>query len=134
MEIESMQTTPSTQIVKIPTAYGELEIGGPAFSVIAGPCSIESHGQFLETAQMVKENGACMLRGGIWKMRTSAKTFQGLGDTSFDFIRSVCKQTRMGLVSEVTQPASNIGIARAAAASSLRFMTSPRADQPVAFL
>jgi 3-deoxy-7-phosphoheptulonate synthase len=102
MEIESMQTTPSTQIVKIPTAYGELEVGGPRFSVIAGPCSIESHAQFLETAKMVKENGACMLRGGIWKMRTSAKTFQGLGESSFDFIKSVCKETEMGLVSEVT--------------------------------
>jgi 3-deoxy-7-phosphoheptulonate synthase len=102
MEIQSMQTTPSTQIVKIPTAYGELEIGGPAFSVIAGPCSIESHGQFLETAKMVKENGACLLRGGIWKMRTSPKTFQGLGESSFDMIKSVCRETRMGLVSEIT--------------------------------
>ena len=97
-----MQTTPSTQIVKIPTAFGELEIGGPAFSVIAGPCSIESHSQFLDTAKAVKENGACLLRGGIWKMRTSAKTFQGLGETSFDFIQAVCKETKMGRVSEVT--------------------------------
>ncbi len=97
-----MQTTPSTQIVKIPTAYGELQIGGPAFSVIAGPCSIESPSQFLATAKTVKENGACLLRGGIWKMRTSSKTFQGLGETSFNFIQDVCKETKMGLVSEVT--------------------------------
>ncbi|WP_413289848.1 3-deoxy-7-phosphoheptulonate synthase [Bdellovibrio sp. HCB337] len=102
MEIESMQTTPSTQIVKIKTAYGTLDIGGPQFSVLAGPCSIESHDQFLETAKSVKSSGACMLRGGIWKMRTSSKTFQGLGESSFDFIKSVCKETNMGLVSEVT--------------------------------
>lgn len=97
-----MQTTPSTQIVKIQTAYGVLEIGGPKFTVIAGPCSIESESQFLETAKMVKENGACLLRGGIWKMRTSSKTFQGLGESSFDFVKSVCRETRMGLVSEIT--------------------------------
>ena len=97
-----MQTTPSTQIVKIKTAYGELEIGGPKFTVIAGPCSIESEGQFLETAKMVKANGACLLRGGIWKMRTSSKTFQGLGETAFDLVKSVCRETRMGLVSEIT--------------------------------
>jgi 3-deoxy-7-phosphoheptulonate synthase len=102
MEIESMQTSPSTQTVKINTAYGTLEIGGPKFAVIAGPCSIESHSQFLETAQAVKAQGACLLRGGIWKMRTSSKTFQGLGESSFDFIKSVCKETNMGLVSEVT--------------------------------
>lgn len=97
-----MQTTPSTQIVKVQTAHGTLDIGGPQFTVMAGPCSIESHSQFLETAKTVKDNGACLLRGGIWKMRTSAKTFQGLGDTSFDFIKSVCKETQMGLVSEIT--------------------------------
>lgn len=102
MEIESMQTSPSTQIVKIKTAFGTLDIGGPQFSVLAGPCSIESHPQFLETAKAVKTQGACMLRGGIWKMRTSSKTFQGLGESSFDFIRSVCRETQMGLVSEVT--------------------------------
>jgi 3-deoxy-7-phosphoheptulonate synthase len=104
MEIESMQTTPSTQIVNIKTAYGTIDIGGPQFSVLAGPCSIESHAQFLETATAVKAQGACMLRGGIWKMRTSAKTFQGLGESSFDFIKSVCRETQMGLVSEVTDP------------------------------
>lgn len=97
-----MQTTPSTQTVKVPTAYGELEIGGPAFSVIAGPCSIESESQFSETARAVKESGACLLRGGIWKMRTSSKTFQGLGANAFDFIPAVCKSAQLGLVSEVT--------------------------------
>ena len=97
-----MQTTPSTQIVKIQTPYGTLDIGGPQFTVMAGPCSIESHSQFLETAKAVKSHGASMLRGGIWKMRTSSKAFQGLGESSFDFIKSVCRETQMGLVSEVT--------------------------------
>lgn len=97
-----MQKPPSTHVVKIKTAYGTVDVGGNDFSVIAGPCSIESKSQFLETANAVKAEGACILRGGIWKMRTSSKTFQGLGEASFDFVREVLKQTNMGLVSEIT--------------------------------
>lgn len=92
-----MQTKQSTQTVNI-CGY---EVGGPAFTVIAGPCSIESKEQFLETASHVKSQGACLLRGGIWKARTSAKAFQGLGSSSFEFIKDVLKETQMGLVSEV---------------------------------
>lgn len=95
-----MQTTPSTRTVKV----GQIEIGGPKFTAIAGPCSIESYPQFLETALEVKAAGASLLRGGIWKMRTSSKSFQGLGHQSFDMIRQVLKETQMGLVSEVTDP------------------------------
>lgn len=93
-----MQTSPSTQIVNV----GGFDIGGPQFTVIAGPCSIESFDQFLETAKGVKASGAHILRGGIWKMRTSSKAFQGLGSSSFDFIKAVCKETNMTLMSEVT--------------------------------
>ena len=98
MEIQTMQTSPSTQIVNI----GGFDIGGPNFTVIAGPCSIESPSQFLETAQGVKAAGAHLLRGGIWKMRTSSKDFQGLGPSAFDFVKDVCKEVNMSLVSEVT--------------------------------
>ncbi len=93
-----MQTSPSTQIVNV----GGFDIGGPNFTVIAGPCSIESRDQFLETALGVKASGAHILRGGIWKMRTSSQDFQGLGTNSFKFIKEVCQQTGMSLISEVT--------------------------------
>lgn len=98
MEMASMQTSPSTQIVNV----GGYPIGGSHFTVIAGPCSIESYDQFLETARSVKASGASLLRGGIWKMRTSSKSFQGLGSSSFDMIKTVLKETNMGLVSEIT--------------------------------
>lgn len=98
MELVPNQTAPSTQTVKV----GGIEIGGPRFAMIAGPCSIESREQFLATATAVKAAGASLLRGGIWKMRTSTKTFQGLGANAFDMIRSVLKETGMGLVSEIT--------------------------------
>lgn len=93
-----MQTSPSTQIVNV----AGIDIGGPNFTVIAGPCSIESYDQFLETARGVQQHGAHLLRGGIWKMRTSSKNFQGLGQDSFGFIPNVLKETNMGLVSEIT--------------------------------
>ena len=83
---------------------GPVTIGGPEFTVIAGPCSIESHAQFLKTAEAVKKNGAVLLRGGVWKLRTSPQTFQGLGPEAFGFIKDVLKQTGMKLVSEITDP------------------------------
>lgn len=81
---------------------GKIQIGGPKFTVIAGPCSIESESQLLTTATSVKSSGAALLRGGIWKMRTSPKSFQGLGDSSFEFIKKVKSEVGLGLVSEVT--------------------------------
>lgn len=79
-------------------------IGGSAFTVIAGPCSIENESLFTEVADSVRNSGAVMLRGGIWKLRTSAKTFQGLGADAISFIREVLKKTNMHLVSEITDP------------------------------
>lgn len=94
-----MQTSPSTQIVNI----GGFDIGGQNFTVIAGPCSIENQSQFSEIAHAVKASGGHLLRGGIWKMRTSSKDFQGLGPSAFDFIKKVCEETKMTLISEVTE-------------------------------
>lgn len=83
---------------------GGYEIGGSHFTVIAGPCSIESPDQFLETSVGVKKAGAHLLRGGIWKMRTSSKSFQGLGNKGYSFIKEVCQRAGMGLVTEITDP------------------------------
>lgn len=78
------------------------QLKSPQFVVIAGPCSLESEEQFLTTANAVREAGACMLRGGIWKMRTSAKNFQGLGNSGLDVAKAVKLKTGMGLVTEIT--------------------------------
>lgn len=81
---------------------GKIQIGGPRFTVIAGPCSIESETQFQNTAEAVKKSGASVLRGGIWKMRTSEKAFQGLGRDSFNFINKVKVHVGLPLISEIT--------------------------------
>ncbi len=79
-------------------------IGGGYFGVIAGPCSIESEQQFLKTALSVKASGAGLLRGGIWKMRTSPDSFQGLGGQAISLVKNVLNQSKIGLVCEITDP------------------------------
>jgi 3-deoxy-7-phosphoheptulonate synthase len=81
---------------------GKIQIGGPKFTVIAGPCSIESEHQFRTTASAVKNSGAGALRGGIWKMRTSQKAFQGLGNEAFEFVKKVKNEVGLPLFSEIT--------------------------------
>jgi 3-deoxy-7-phosphoheptulonate synthase len=74
----------------------------PHFLVIAGPCSLETEDQFLKTAHAVRDSGASMLRGGVWKMRTSAKNFQGLGASGLEIAKAVKQKSGMGLVTEIT--------------------------------
>lgn len=95
-------TIPVANKSKKTVQIGSTIIGGSAFTVMAGPCSIESEPQFFETALAVKNSGASILRGGIWKMRTSRESFQGLGHEAFDFIKKVKAQVGLPLISEVT--------------------------------
>lgn len=94
----------SKKIVEFVSGDKTYKVGDGSFSVFAGPCSIESYPQFSQTAQSVLESGACLLRGGIWKLRTSSKTFQGLGSEAFDLVKKVTSEVNAGLVSEVTDP------------------------------
>jgi 3-deoxy-7-phosphoheptulonate synthase len=55
------------------------KVGGEHFAMIAGPCTVESREQILDTAQIVRDAGATLLRGGAYKPRTSPYAFQGLG-------------------------------------------------------
>lgn len=86
----------------VPVKVGKITVGGPDFTVIAGPCSIESESQFNEIAGFVKSHGVSFLRGGIWKLRTSADSFQGLGTAAFGFIKDICQKVNLPLCSEVT--------------------------------
>lgn len=85
-----------------PVRVGQHVFGGSNFQVIAGPCSIESKEQLFETATTVKKSGACLLRGGIYKMRTNPESFQGLGPQALEYIQEVKAKTNMPMVSEVT--------------------------------
>jgi len=77
-----------------------LKVGGPKLALIAGPCSVESRSQILETAQAVKEAGATALRGGAYKPRTSPYAFQGLGEEGLELLAEARNLTGLPIVSE----------------------------------
>src|SRR5258705_5094960 len=81
------------------------KIGGGDLVVIAGPCSVESREQLMETAGAVKESGANMLRGGAYKPRTSPYDFQGLGVEALRFLRDASNETGLPIVTEVMSEA-----------------------------
>jgi 3-deoxy-7-phosphoheptulonate synthase len=74
------------------------------FSMIAGPCSIESYELFLEVARAVKKQGATALRGGIFKMRTRSDAFQGLGGEALPIVKQVKEDVGLPFVCEITDP------------------------------
>jgi len=79
---------------------GNVEVGKD-LTLIAGPCTVESEEQMMETAKAVKASGANMLRGGAFKPRTSPYAFQGLGLKGLKILEKVGKQTGLPIVSEV---------------------------------
>ncbi len=83
---------------------GNLQIGGGTFTVVAGPCSVESREQILETAQVVHRFGAHILRGGAYKPRTSPYSFQGLEEEGLYLLSEASKATGMPFVTEVMTP------------------------------
>jgi len=82
---------------------GDVEVGR-GLTVIAGPCSVESEEQTLETARAVKAAGADMMRGGAFKPRTSPYAFQGLGLEGLKILEKARKETGLPIVTEVIDP------------------------------
>jgi 3-deoxy-7-phosphoheptulonate synthase len=78
-----------------------IKVGGDELVVIAGPCSVESEDQLMETARGVKAAGADMLRGGAYKPRTSPYDFQGLGVEALRFLKQASRETGLPIVTEV---------------------------------
>ncbi len=80
---------------------GGVPLGGNALAVMAGPCSVESREQILETAHAVKAAGARFLRGGAFKPRTSPYEFQGLAEEGLKLLALAREQTGLKVVTEV---------------------------------
>jgi 3-deoxy-7-phosphoheptulonate synthase len=81
------------------------QMGADQILVIAGPCSVESREQIIETACAVKEAGATALRGGAFKPRTSPYSFQGHGEQGLQWLAEARQQTGLPVVTEVMDPA-----------------------------
>ncbi|HYZ82927.1 MAG TPA: 3-deoxy-7-phosphoheptulonate synthase [Bryobacteraceae bacterium] len=77
------------------------EIGGTEFTMMAGPCSVESERQILETAEAVAEAGATILRGGAFKPRTSPYDFQGLELEGLKLLKKAREITGLAIITEV---------------------------------
>jgi len=90
-------THPEDTVIRV----GSLLIGGAGFVVIAGPCSVESEDQINRTALYVREQGAHILRGGVFKPRTGPYAFQGLGRDGLDLLVAAGKAAGLPIVTEV---------------------------------
>ncbi len=96
-KLASREVKDGDTVIKV----GDVEIGGPGFVVIAGPCAVESEEQLLESARVVKEAGAAMLRGGAFKPRTSPYSFQGLEEEGLKILALAREETGLPVVTEV---------------------------------
>ncbi|MDD6864675.1 MAG: 3-deoxy-7-phosphoheptulonate synthase [Lactobacillus sp.] len=88
---------PEDTIIKTPHST----IGGDNFTLMAGPCSVESAEHVLKMAKVAKNAGATVLRGGAFKPRTSPYSFQGLGKAGLIALRKAADQLALDVVTEV---------------------------------
>lgn len=100
-KLVSRQNHPRTSTVHV----AGVDIGPDTFTLIAGPCAVESREQTLEAAEMARKAGATLLRGGAFKPRTSPYAFQGLGQAGLEILAEVREITGMPLVTEVVDAA-----------------------------
>jgi len=116
--LESLEATPGVEsAVRISAPYkfvsrefrpqrsvisiNGLEIGGDEFVMMAGPCSVESERQIMETAEGVAAAGARVLRGGAFKPRTSPYDFQGMAEEGLKLLRKAREATGLAIITEV---------------------------------
>ncbi len=85
-------------------SVGNVKIGGNRVVMMAGPCAVESEKQIMEIAEIVREAGAVILRGGAFKPRTSPYSFQGLGEEGLKYLRKAGDTFGMPVTTEVVSP------------------------------
>ncbi len=97
-KLVSREAHPRDTVIKV----GSLAIGGDhKLLVMAGPCSVESREQLLETARACRAAGATILRGGAFKPRTSPYAFQGLGERGLEYLAEARAELDMPIITEV---------------------------------
>ncbi len=99
-KLASRDVNPQGSVVHV----GGVAIGGPALTIIAGPCSVESRQQMMETAHAIQEAGGQMLRGGAYKPRSSPYSFQGMGEAGLELLAEARAETGLPVVTEVMAP------------------------------
>ena len=99
-KVASVETKGEPTIIRVL----DLVIGGGTVGVIAGPCSVESEEQIMESARQVKAAGAKGLRGGAFKPRTSPYAFQGMKEEGLKLLAAAREETGLAVVTEVMTP------------------------------
>src|SRR5262245_46375772 len=99
-KLTSREFHPAHTVIRVLDAA----IGDGSLTVMAGPCSVESRDQLLETARRVKAAGATILRGGAFKPRTSPYAFQGLGVEALRYLGEARDETGLPVITEVMEP------------------------------
>ena len=99
-KLTSREFRPEDTVIRVLDAV----IGDGSLTVMAGPCSVESRDQLLETADAVAAAGATILRGGAFKPRTSPYSFQGLGVEALRYLAEARDRTGLPVITEVMEP------------------------------
>lgn len=100
-KLTSREFHPEDTVIRV----RDVAIGDGSFTVMAGPCSVESREQLFEAADAVAAAGAKVLRGGAFKPRTSPYAFQGLGLEGLRLLAEARERTGLPVVTEVMEPA-----------------------------
>jgi 3-deoxy-7-phosphoheptulonate synthase len=99
-KLVSADSTPEPTVIQV----GGRRLGGDHFGLIAGPCTVESREQTIESCRAVAAAGASMLRGGAFKPRTSPYSFQGLGSEALAILAEAREVTGLPFTTEVVDP------------------------------
>ena len=100
-KLVSRENHPQMSTILVGPAGRQVPIGPGHFTLIAGPCAVETPEQTLAAARMAKDAGAALLRGGAYKPRTSPYAFQGLGERGLQILAEVRAETGLPVVTEV---------------------------------
>ncbi|MFO7957496.1 MAG: 3-deoxy-7-phosphoheptulonate synthase [Candidatus Brocadiia bacterium] len=99
-KLVSVEAQPEPSVVEV----GGVPVGPGTFTVIAGPCAVESEEQLLSAARAARDAGARLLRGGAYKPRTSPYDFQGLGEEGLRLLAAAREETGLPVVTEARSP------------------------------
>ncbi len=99
-KLTSREFRPEDTVIRVLDAV----VGDGSLTVMAGPCSVESREQLMETAEFVAKAGATILRGGAFKPRTSPYSFQGLGVEALRYLAEARAATGLPVITEVMEP------------------------------
>ena len=106
-KLASREFHPEDTVVEIPVSCvsgGYVSIGSKGVIMMAGPCTVESEKQLITTAEVVRRQGAVILRGGAFKPSTSPYGFRGLGEEGLKLLAKVRSELGMAIITEVMTP------------------------------